>query len=59
VDGDTLFAVSVPQENNAPSLDVTIAGTAAAEVLSEAVVRGVTSAWSLGGFPCRTDWKEE
>jgi len=59
VDGDTVFAVSVPQENNPPSLDVTVAGTAAAEVLSEAVVRGVTSAGSLGGFPCRTEWEEE
>lgn len=58
VDGDTVFAVSVPQEETAPSLDITVAGTAAAEVLAEAVVRGVTSAGSLGGFPCRSDWKE-
>ncbi len=56
-DGDTVFALSVPREEPAPSLDVTVAGTAAAELLSEAVVSGVTSAESLGGFPCRTEWQ--
>ncbi|MCF8061815.1 MAG: P1 family peptidase [Deltaproteobacteria bacterium] len=56
-DGDTVFAVSVAPESGAPRLDVTVAGTAAAEALAEAVVRGVTSAESLGGFPCRTEWE--
>ena len=58
VDGDTVFAVSVPQDNGTVCLDVTIAGAAAAEVLAEAVVRGVSAAGSLGGFPCRTEWEE-
>ncbi len=58
-DGDTVFAVSVPRKADAPSLDVTIAGTAAAEALAEAVVRGVNSAEGLGGFPCRAEWMEE
>jgi L-aminopeptidase/D-esterase-like protein len=56
-DGDTVFAVSVAREEDAPCLDVTVAGTAAAEVLADAVVRAVTSAESLGGFPCRTEWE--
>jgi len=55
-DGDTVFAVSVPPESDAPGLDVTIAGSVVAEVLAEAVVRGVSAAESLGGFPCRAEW---
>ncbi len=57
-DGDTVFAVSLPTEDGGGGLDVTVAGTAAADVLAEAVVRAVTSAQSLGGFPCRADWEE-
>jgi L-aminopeptidase/D-esterase-like protein len=56
-DGDTVFAVSVPREQDAPRLDVTVAGVAAAEALAGAVVRAVTSAGSLGGFPCRAEWE--
>ncbi len=57
-DGDTVFAVSLPGKGDAPLLDVTVAGTAAAEALAEAVVRAVSSAESLGGFPCRAEWME-
>jgi L-aminopeptidase/D-esterase-like protein len=56
-DGDTVFAVSVARDEDAPCLDVTVAGTAAAEVLADAVVRAVTSAESLGGIPCRAEWE--
>ncbi len=55
-DGDTVFAVSVPRTGDPPSLDVSAAGTAAAEALAEAILRGVRSAESLGGFPCHAEW---
>jgi L-aminopeptidase/D-esterase-like protein len=56
-DGDTVFAVSVPDGDDGPCLDVTVAGSVAAQVLAEAVVRAVTSAESLGGFPCCAEWR--
>jgi len=57
-DGDTVFAVSVPGGGEEATLDVSVAGSIAAEVLAEAVVRGVAAAESLGGFPCSAEWQE-
>jgi L-aminopeptidase/D-esterase-like protein len=49
-DGDTLFALSLPSpELLAP--DFVALGQAAAEVVAEAVLRGVRSATSLHGIP--------
>jgi L-aminopeptidase/D-esterase-like protein len=50
VDGDALFAVSVPG-SNPPSVDPIALAEAAAAVVAEAVVRGVRAATSLHGVP--------
>ena len=46
-DGDTVFALSTGAE----SVDFNALCIAAAEVMSEAIVRAVRSSWSLGGVP--------
>ncbi len=51
VDGDTLFAVSVPDAGDAPTVDAITLGEAAAQVVAEAIVRGVRAATSLHGVP--------
>jgi len=51
VDGDTLFALSVGDTG----ADVTRLGVVAAEVVAEAIVRGVRAATSLPGLPAAVD----
>lgn len=58
-DGDTIFAVSVPSSLERKRLDITVAGSIVAEVLSESIVRGVRSAKSLPDCPCSTDWQKD
>jgi L-aminopeptidase/D-esterase-like protein len=51
-DGDTLFAISLPSETDSrPDVDWLPLGQAAAEVVAEAIVRGVRAATSLHGVP--------
>ncbi len=60
-DGDTIFAVSVPSQKSAPktvSADtVNLAGTAAAEVMANAIVNAVQQATSVNGYPAASDWR--
>jgi len=58
-DGDTIFAVSVPSSLERKRLDITIAGSIAAEVVAESIVRGVKSAKSLPNCPCYTEWRKD
>lgn len=53
-DGDSIYAVSVGRE----AVDLDVAGTLAAEVMSEAIIRAVESAEGAYGFParCNLDW---
>lgn len=53
-DGDSIYAVSVGRE----AVDLDVAGTLAAEVMSEAIIRAVESAEGAYGFPARRnlDW---
>lgn len=46
-DGDTVFALSSGKE----AADINALGVVAADVVSEAILRAVTNAWSLGGLP--------
>ncbi len=51
-DGDTLFAVSVPTPTGAsPEVDPVALGQATADVVAEAIVRGVRAATALHGVP--------
>lgn len=50
-DGDTIFALSLGQEE----YDVNIIGVAAAHLVSEAIIRAVMAAHSLKGIPARCD----
>ncbi|HEY1293326.1 MAG TPA: P1 family peptidase [Chloroflexota bacterium] len=51
-DGDTLFAISLPaQGHEVPDADPVALGQAAAEVVAEAIVRGVRAATPLHGLP--------
>ena len=50
-DGDSIYAVSVGRE----AVDQDVAGTLAAEVMSEAIIRAVESAEGAYGFPARRD----
>ena len=50
-DGDALFALSLPGEATQPSVDPVALGAAAAEVVAEAIVRGVRAATPLHGIP--------
>jgi L-aminopeptidase/D-esterase-like protein len=53
-DGDQLFAVSTRRLRR-DDVNVTIVGTLAAEVVAEAVLRGVTTASSVEGWPAVRD----
>ncbi len=53
-DGDQLFAVSTRRVKR-DDVNVTIVGTLAAEVVAEAVLRGVTTASSVEGWPAARD----
>ncbi len=54
-DGDTVFALATGRWSG--SADITTIGSLAAEVLSEAIVRGVTQAKGLPGYPAVRDLK--
>jgi L-aminopeptidase/D-esterase-like protein len=57
-DGDTVFALATgkqPKRGKAKECDPSVLGTAAAEVLAQAVVRAVQQAESLGGLPAARD----
>jgi L-aminopeptidase/D-esterase-like protein len=56
-DGDTIFAVSVPSEDETTSIGVTVAGSIAADTLVESILRGVKSAESIAEFPSSSEWK--
>lgn len=58
-DGDTIFAVSVPNNLEKKQLDVTITGSIAAEVLAESIIRAIKLAKSLNDYPCYADWRED
>jgi L-aminopeptidase/D-esterase-like protein len=53
-DGDQLFAVST-RKLKRDDLNVTIVGALAAEVAADAVLRGVTTATSVPGWPAARD----
>jgi L-aminopeptidase/D-esterase-like protein len=53
-DGDQLFAVST-RTLQRDDVNVTMIGTLAAEVVADAIVRGVTSAASVEGWPAARD----
>ncbi len=61
-DGDTVFAVSIPSQKNAPKATsanvVNLAGVAAAEALEKAIINAVQQATSVKGYPAASDWKE-
>jgi L-aminopeptidase/D-esterase-like protein len=50
-DGDTIFALATGKKN----ADVNIVGAFAAEVVAEAVVRGVRAAKSAAGYPAASN----
>ncbi len=63
-DGDTIFAVSVPPEQDAeapaapdasPDM-INLVGTAAAEAMAQAIVVAVRQASSIPGCPAASDW---
>jgi L-aminopeptidase/D-esterase-like protein len=57
-DGDTVFALATGQLTKKGSgADPSVVGTAAADVLAQAVVRAVQQAESLGGLPAARDLK--
>jgi L-aminopeptidase/D-esterase-like protein len=53
-DGDQLFAVST-RSLKRDDVNVTMVGTLAAEVVAEAILRGVTTATSVEGWPAARD----
>ncbi len=53
-DGDQLFAVST-RKLRRTDVNVTVVGTLAAEVVADAVLRGVTTATSVEGWPAARD----
>lgn len=55
VDGDVMFALSMG--NRGKLADITALGAVAAEVVAEAVVRGVTLAEGLAGIPSAKEFK--
>ena len=54
-DGDQLFAVST-RKLKRDDVNVTIVGTLAAEVVADAIMRGVTTATSVEGWPAARDF---
>ncbi len=61
-DGDTIFAVSIPPQKRAQgsaSADtVNLAGSAAAEVMTKAIINAVKHATSVNGYPAASDWQK-
>ncbi len=61
-DGDTIFAVSVPLNQNtdvaATADTINLVGTASAEVMARAIVKAIKLADSVDGFPSASDWKK-
>jgi L-aminopeptidase/D-esterase-like protein len=58
LDGDTVFALATGERpKKGKGADPSVVGTAAAEVLAQAVVRAVQQAESLGGVPAARDLK--
>ncbi len=55
-DGDVVFVLSLPEPAERGA-DVTTVGALAAEVVAEAVVRGVMEAESLAGVPSAREWR--
>jgi L-aminopeptidase/D-esterase-like protein len=49
-DGDAIFVLSIGKDNRKPA-DVTAVGTVAAEVVAQAMIRGITQAEGLCGIP--------
>lgn len=64
LDGDTIFVVSVGWDERIemdaryPGEDVDRIGSAAADVLVRAILKGVEAADSIPGFPSYRDWKK-
>ena len=60
-DGDTIFAISIPPRDGATASAspdrVNLVGTAAAEVMAQAIVCAVKQAISVVGYPATSDWK--
>jgi len=52
-DGDTVFALATGRQTSTPNL--TVIGALAADVLAEAIVRGVLQARGIPGFPAARD----
>ena len=57
-DGDSIYAVSIGNETEKIKADQDLVGTLAAEVMSEAIMRAVTSAESAYGFPAYRELKD-
>ncbi len=61
-DGDTIFAVSVPLQQDVPSMasadTVNLVGTAAAEVIAKAIINAVEHSISVKGYPSASDWNQ-
>ena len=56
-DGDTVFALATGKRpKDGQGADPSVVGSAAAEVLAEAIVRAVRTAESLGGVPAARDF---
>ncbi len=53
-DGDTIFALSLPERGIEP-LEVSLVGALAAELVAQAVVRSIQAAESLHGIPAARD----
>ncbi len=64
LDGDTIFVVSVgwderiAMETHYPGEDVDRVGSAAADLLVRAIIKGLEAAESIPGFPSHREWKE-
>ena len=56
-DGDSIYAVSAGNVSEKVKADQDLVGTLAAEVMSEAIIRAVTSAESAYGFPAYRELK--
>jgi L-aminopeptidase/D-esterase-like protein len=63
LDGDTVFAVSVGGDERVevavsfPGEEADVVGSAAADVVARAVVKGTEAAASIPGWPSYADWK--
>ena len=54
-DGDTIFALATGKGQKAPQGDPTVIGTAAAQVMAQAVLRAARQATGLAGVPAAAD----